>query len=127
MTLRSAQPNQIFPVSVAKRIIKQILHGIDYLHECGYIHTGNSLCPHSFLLISWTKKWCVDIKADNILAVLHEPIVPQIDKHLEDHQSTTCGNMKPSSQIVKSQPLFDSNHDLHHLRVKLVDYSEGET
>ena len=42
MSLRSSQPNQTFPVSVAKRIIKQILLSVDYLHrECGYVHTGN--------------------------------------------------------------------------------------
>ena len=42
MALRSTQPNPTFPVSVAKRIIRQILLRVDYLHrECGYVHTGN--------------------------------------------------------------------------------------
>jgi serine/threonine-protein kinase SRPK3 len=126
-TLRSTQPNQIFPVSIAKRIIKQILHSVDYLHrECGYIHTGNSLCFGSFSSTSSTKKSRLDIKADNVLTVLPELIIPKIDKHLEELQSATYDNIKPSSQIVKSQPLSDFNFDLHHLRVKLIDYSEGE-
>jgi serine/threonine-protein kinase SRPK3 len=114
-------------VSIAKRIIKQILHGVDYLHrECGYIHTGNSLCSGSFSFTSSTKKSCLDIKADNVLTVLPEPIIPKIDKYLEEHQSATYDNIKSSPQIVKSQPLSDFNLDLRHLRVKLVDYSEGE-
>jgi serine/threonine-protein kinase SRPK3 len=40
-SLRVAQPNQTFSLNVAKRIVKQILLGLDYLHrECGYVHTG---------------------------------------------------------------------------------------
>ncbi|KIM91302.1 hypothetical protein PILCRDRAFT_520 [Piloderma croceum F 1598] len=106
MTLRSAQPNQTFPMSVAKRIIKQILLSVDYLHrECGYIHT--------------------DIKADNVLASLPDPIVPQIDKYVEDHQSATYDNLKPSCQIIKSHPLTNFNLDLRHLRVRLIDYDEA--
>lgn len=32
-----------FPLSIAKRITKQVLLALDYLHrECGYIHTGES-------------------------------------------------------------------------------------
>ena len=115
----------MFPVSVVKRIIKQILLSIDYLHrECGYIHTGNLLCPRS---LTWsTKKLCLDIKADNILASLPDPIVTQMDKYVEDHQSATYDNVKPSCQIIKSQPLTNFNLDLGHLRVRLIDYSEGE-
>jgi serine/threonine-protein kinase SRPK3 len=125
MTLRSAQPNQTFPVSVAKRIIKQILLSVDYLHrECGYVHTGNLLYPRS---LTWsTKKLCLDIKADNVLASLPDPIVSQIDKYIEDHQSATCDNLKPSYQIMKSNPLTNFNLDLRHLRVRLIDYGEGE-
>jgi serine/threonine-protein kinase SRPK3 len=124
MNLRSTQPNQIFPVSIAKRIIKQILYGVDYLHrECGYIHTGNSLCSGSFLLTSSTKISCLDIKADNVLTVLPDPIIPKIDKHLEEHQPATHDNIKSP---VKSQPLSDFNLDLRQLTVKLIDYSEGE-
>jgi serine/threonine-protein kinase SRPK3 len=122
MTLRSAQPNHTFPVSIAKRIIKQILLSVDYLHrECGYIHTGDLLCPRS---LTWsTKKLCLDIKADNVLAFLPDPIVPQIDKYVED-QSATYDNLKAS--CIKSQPLMNLNLDLRHLSVRLVDYSEGE-
>jgi hypothetical protein len=70
----------------------------------------------------------IDIKADNVLASLPDPIVPQIDKALQvdDHQSTTYDNLKASCRIIKSQPLTNVNLDLRHLRVRLVDYSEGE-
>jgi serine/threonine-protein kinase SRPK3 len=124
MILRSAQPNHTFPVSVAKRIIKQILLSVDYLHrECGYVHTGDFLCRS----LTWsTKKLCLDIKADNVLASLPDPIVPQIDKYVEDHQSATYDNLKPSCQIIKSHPLTNFNLDLRHLRVRLIDYGEGE-
>ncbi|KAG1782670.1 kinase-like domain-containing protein [Suillus placidus] len=96
-TLRSAQPNYRFSVSIAKRIIKQILLAINYLHvECQYIHT--------------------DIRSDNVSAVLADP-VSTIDKHLE---------ISPS-QIAKSQPLTDPNLDLRFLNVRLIDYGTGKT
>jgi serine/threonine-protein kinase SRPK3 len=41
-TLRPPGQNR-FPLPIAKRIIKQVLLALDYLHrECGYIHTGGS-------------------------------------------------------------------------------------
>lgn len=124
-TLRSAQPNQIFAVSVAKRIIKQILLSVDYLHrECGYVHTGNLLRPCPFSL---TKKSCLDIRADNVLAALPDSIVLQLDKYLDGNQLATHDNLKPTSQILKSQPLTDFNLDLRHLKVRLIDYGTGET
>ena len=111
-------------MSVAKRIIKQILLSIDYLHrECGYIHTSDLLCPRS---LTWsTKKLCIDIKADNILASLPDPIVPQVDKYVQDHQLTMYDNLA-SCRTIKSQPLTNFNLDLRHLRVRLDDYGEGE-
>ena len=122
ITLRSAQPNQTFPVSVAKRIIRQILLSVDYLHcEFGYIHTGNLCC----VLVRWPgrlRNYVLDIKADNVLASLPD----QIDKYIEDHQSATCDNLNPSYQIMKSKPLTNFNLDLRHLRVRLIDYGEGE-
>jgi hypothetical protein len=78
-------------------------------------------------LASSTKKSYLDIKADNVLAAPPDPIVPQIDKYLEEHPSTTYDdNFKPSSQIIKSQPLTDFNFDLRYLSVRLIDYGKGE-
>ena len=68
----------------------------------------------------------LDIKSDNVLAALSDPIVPQIDKYIEDHPTATYDNLKPSCQIIKSQPLTNFNLDLRHLRVRLIDYGEGE-
>jgi hypothetical protein len=56
---------------------------------------------------------------------LPDPIVPQIDKYLQDDQSVTYDNLN-SSPTIKSQPLPDFNLDLCHLKVQLIDYSEGE-
>ena len=79
-------------------------------------------CP-----VTWsTKKLCIDIKADNVLASLPDPIVPQIDKNIEDCQSAMYDNLKASCRIIKSQPLTIFNFDLRHLRVRLIDYGEGE-
>ncbi|KAG0706459.1 kinase-like domain-containing protein [Suillus ampliporus] len=102
-TLRSAQPNERFSVPITKRIIKQVLLAIDYLHrECGYAHT--------------------DFRVDNVLAALPDPIVPQIDKCLEEYPSATCENLEAPSKTIKSQPLTDFNLDLRDLRVRLIDY-----
>jgi len=43
LTLRRVQPRRVFSVHVTKRIIKQTLLALDYLHrECGLVHTGTS-------------------------------------------------------------------------------------
>ena len=40
-SLRGLQPNGALPVATTKRIIKQTLLALDYLHrECGLVHTG---------------------------------------------------------------------------------------
>jgi serine/threonine-protein kinase SRPK3 len=45
--LQLSQLNGAFPVHAIKRIIKQTLLGLDYLHrECGVIHTGKSQPPN---------------------------------------------------------------------------------
>lgn len=47
-TLRPPGQNR-FTVPTAKRIIRQVLLALDYLHrECGYIHTGASVFMHSY-------------------------------------------------------------------------------
>jgi serine/threonine-protein kinase SRPK3 len=47
MTLQVSRPNGAFPAHVIKRIVKQTLLGLDYLHrECGVIHTGGSPPPN---------------------------------------------------------------------------------
>ena len=35
-------PNQRLPLKFAKRLARQILQAIDYIHSCGIIHTGKS-------------------------------------------------------------------------------------
>jgi len=113
MTLRSAQPNQTFPVSVAKRIIKQILLSVDYLHrECGYVHT--------------------DIKADNVLASLPDPIVPQIDNHnLLLALTLTCVISGFGSLTMVKPPLLTSTTMINakpplfaHQRLRLVTHGQ---
>lgn len=35
--------NNVLPITAVKQMTKQLLLGVDYLHSCGIIHTGQSL------------------------------------------------------------------------------------
>ena len=42
MSLQRRQPNRVFSLQVTKRIVKQVLLALDYLHhDCGLVHTGD--------------------------------------------------------------------------------------
>ena len=89
MTLRSAQPNQTFPVSVVKRIIKQILLSVDYLHrECGYVHTGNSL-----YLIHWPGR-PRNYFRHQIRQCLSSPVWPDCAANRQVHWRSSNGHVR---------------------------------
>lgn len=58
MRLRAMQPDRAFTVATTKRIIKQTLIALDYIHtKCGLVHTGENLLIHScsFDPDSWSR------------------------------------------------------------------------
>ncbi|KXN80718.1 Protein kinase dsk1, partial [Leucoagaricus sp. SymC.cos] len=109
------KPGQIrFPLSVAKRITKQVLLALDYLHsECGYIHT--------------------DLKADNILASILPPANSQIEKYVLENDPTIYGSplllKSPDLPLVFSRsqppPYFELGGMLENISVRLVDYGQA--
>lgn len=114
--LKTLRPpdRKTFTVPVAKRIIRQLLLALDYLHhECGYVHT--------------------DVKSDNVLVKLPKMSGPQIDDYLQVNPAASYDQPleeEPSSQAIvfaKSQPLpnFGLSTSLDNISVCLIDYGEA--
>ncbi|TDL24708.1 kinase-like protein [Rickenella mellea] len=112
-SLRSTQPNHAFSVSITKRIIKQVLHALEYVHrECGLVHR--------------------DVKPQNIMVSMEASDV-MIAEYLDKNPATTYEprvepDLSPNPIItVRSQPLpnFGLDSTLSKLRVKLADYGES--
>lgn len=132
--LRRSQPDGVFTVLVVKRIVKQMLLALDYLHRsCCLIHTGAQECSsisEYFQLL--TASTTSDIKPDNIMVSLdHADAL--IERHLELNPAEVYApRMKPDLSpdpiiTVKTQclPNFGLKPDLSNLNVRLVDFGHG--
>lgn len=92
--LKTLRPpdRKTFTVPVAKRIIKQLLLALHYLHrECGYVHT--------------------DVKSDNVLVKLPKMSGPQIDDYLQVNPAATYDQPleeEPCSQAIVFAKLFQT-------------------
>ncbi|KAJ3569389.1 hypothetical protein NP233_g5080 [Leucocoprinus birnbaumii] len=104
-----------FSLPIVKRITKQVLHALDYLHrECGYIHTGIK-------------------ESDNILASIPEPKHSRIENYVLSHSYRVYGPpLKLKSEEMPiiftcSQPLpyFDLGGSLEEISVRLMDFSHA--
>jgi serine/threonine-protein kinase SRPK3 len=111
--LQSIQPGGVFSVPVVKRIVKQTLLALDYLHsECKLVHT--------------------DVKPDNTMVSLANADAA-IQAYLEQHPSATYEprnepDLSPDPIItVKSQPLpnFGLDPTLSNLDVRVIDYGQA--
>ncbi|KAF9783967.1 kinase-like domain-containing protein [Thelephora terrestris] len=110
-TLRPPGQNR-FDLPIAKRIIKQVLLALDYLHrECKYIHT--------------------DLKSENILVTI--PDTTRIDEFIKSNSVYIYGPPLPMESLPaplvfsRSQPLpyLDLGGSLEDISVRVVDYSEA--
>ncbi|KAF8346495.1 kinase-like domain-containing protein [Amanita rubescens] len=111
--LRKSGQNR-FTLPIAKRIIKQVLLALDYLHrECGYIHT--------------------DLKSENILVSIPEPASSRIEEYIKANPPSIYGpplNLKslPLPLVFsRSQhlPYLSLNGSIEDISVRLVDYGEA--
>ena len=136
IALRRSQPDGVFTVLVVKRIVKQLLLALDYLHRnCRLIHTGARECSSIskyFQPLTASTTCTSDIKPDNIMASLdHADAL--IERHL---QLSPAGIYEPRIEpglspdpiiTVKTQclPNFGLNPDLSNLNVRLIDFGHG--
>lgn len=114
ISLRRLQPDgRAFPVAVTKRIVRQTLLALDYLHrECGFVHTD--VKPDNVLV-------CVDYKDEAITRLLEEAPSATYEPRFEP-------TLSPEPIItVKSQPLpnFGLREDASNLKVCLIDYGQA--
>ncbi|KAF9471267.1 kinase-like protein [Pholiota conissans] len=113
-TLQAKQPNRAFSSLVTKRIVKQVLLALDYIHrECDRVHT--------------------DVSLRNIMVALNtsdETIAEYLEKRpFETYEPLIFPSISPDPIItIKSQPLPDFGlvPSLDNLHVKLCDYGESE-
>jgi serine/threonine-protein kinase SRPK3 len=132
-SLQISQPKGVFTVPVVKRIIKQCLLALDYLHtECRLVHTGqwSTTFPSQSSPLTSTLQ---DLKPANILVSIgraDEEITTLLKEHPSKiYEPRTNLYISPDPIVtVKSQPLpnFGLHLCLDDLVVKLGDYGSSE-
>ncbi|KAJ6558290.1 kinase-like domain-containing protein [Mycena capillaripes] len=114
-SLRQSQPKKRFSVQITRRIVKQILLALDYLHrECGFIHTGNKA-------------------SDNLLVCPPDLTQEHIEEFLlpspvKRHHPITEPTLAPHPIVtISSQPLpnLGLTSSLENLHIKLIDYGQA--
>jgi serine/threonine-protein kinase SRPK3 len=123
-----------FPISVVKRIIKQTLLALDYLHRgCHIVHTGELSC--SYPSTQPIQRIYLDVKPGNILVSLEDGNGNEaIHAYLLKNPSASYEpRVEPDLSLdpiitVKTQPLpnFQLDPNLTDIEIRLIDYGHGK-
>lgn len=123
--LRRRTPTCTLSLEIVRRVLKQVLLALDYVHDCcKIIHTGMYLLISMDLSIT---ELLPDLKPDSILVCFNDP--QYIIRHLPGnspsisprHKSSRDGQGVPIDPIpTPSDMLEDAS-----LHVKLIDFGHG--
>lgn len=77
---------------------------------------------------------CPDVKSDNILVSIPEPVAPRITEYIQANPPTAYGPALQLKSLTfplvfsRSQPLpyFSLSGSMEDISVRLMDYSEGK-
>ncbi|KAJ7928910.1 kinase-like domain-containing protein [Mycena leptocephala] len=112
--LRRSQPKRKFSMQIARRIVKQMLLALDYLHnECAFIHAD--LKPDNFLVCP------PDLTQEHIKDFLSRSPIKR-------HHPISEPSLAPHPIVtIQSQPLPNSGlaPSLENLHIKLIDYGQA--
>jgi serine/threonine-protein kinase SRPK3 len=126
-----ALQTQVIPVPAIKRILRDVLLGIERLHMSGIAHTGICLLHHKRLRCWLTQcKLFADVKIDNIVVELgRQWSTEAIDTWIKENPPRTHAPQRSLTKMVTayvSQPLPPPPLDaLASCNFKLAGFSRG--
>jgi hypothetical protein len=107
-SVSQSYPQRRFPLGVAKAVTRQTLLGLDFIHDCGYIHASEY---QSTWMPSTPISLLEDLCLDNIVQIPLSPF-ETVDRYLQDqpikmHPPVTNKSVSPDNEIITfaSQPL----------------------
>ncbi|KAH9939781.1 kinase-like domain-containing protein [Epithele typhae] len=130
LALQTVDPDR--DVLLVRRVVKQVLRGLECVHELGFVH-GGALAPIYPTTALVTLLVGTDIKAENLGVPLGDEDIPELKKYLERVPAETLPprvfpDYGPDPvTCVKTQPYpsFGHNHEVPRLFVQLGDFGSS--